>query len=78
MSKGSEPRPLSVTKKQFDENWDRIFGPKGKPAAPSVDDVQRSRRSPALLPFIPLEHPTPATVDTVVRLSTGGSEGSGT
>lgn len=24
--KGSKPRPLSVPKKQFEENWDRIFG----------------------------------------------------
>lgn len=27
--KGSKPRPLSVPRKKFDENWDRIFG-KGK------------------------------------------------
>ena len=26
--KGSKPRPLSVPKKQFDENWERIFGKK--------------------------------------------------
>jgi hypothetical protein len=26
--KGSKPRPLSVPRKQFDENWDRIFGQK--------------------------------------------------
>jgi|688.fasta_scaffold11635_30 hypothetical protein len=23
--KGSKPRPLSVPRKKFDENWDRIF-----------------------------------------------------
>ena len=23
--KGDSPRPLSVNKKQFDDNWDRIF-----------------------------------------------------
>lgn len=28
--KGSKPRPLSVPKKQFDNNWDRIFGKKAK------------------------------------------------
>lgn len=28
MGKGSKPRPLSVSKKQFDENFDRIFGKK--------------------------------------------------
>lgn len=26
--KGSKPRPLSVPKKQFDSNWDKIFGKK--------------------------------------------------
>jgi len=26
--KGSKPRPFSVDKKVFDENWDRIFGKK--------------------------------------------------
>ena len=25
MSKGSSPRPYSVDKKTFDDNWDRIF-----------------------------------------------------
>jgi len=28
--KGSKPRPLSVPRKQFDENWERIFGKKSK------------------------------------------------
>ena len=26
--KGSKPRPYSVDKKKFDDNWDRIFGKK--------------------------------------------------
>lgn len=26
--KGSKPRPLSVPRKQFDDNWERIFGSK--------------------------------------------------
>jgi hypothetical protein len=26
--KGSKPRPLSVPRKQFDDNWNRIFGKK--------------------------------------------------
>ena len=26
--KGSKPRPFSVDKKKFDENWDKIFGKK--------------------------------------------------
>ena len=26
--KGSKPRPLSVSRNQFDDNWDRIFGKK--------------------------------------------------
>ena len=28
--KGSKPRPLSVPRKQFDDNWDNIFGKKEK------------------------------------------------
>jgi len=28
--KGSKPRPLSVPRKQFDENWERIFGKKSR------------------------------------------------
>jgi hypothetical protein len=30
MSKGSRTRPLSVTRKTFNDNWDRIFGKKEK------------------------------------------------
>ncbi len=30
MSKGSKQRPLKVPRKQFDENWDRIFNKKKK------------------------------------------------
>ncbi len=26
--KGSKPRPFSVDKKKFDENWDKIFNKK--------------------------------------------------
>jgi len=26
--KGSKPRPLSIPRKQFDDNWERIFGKK--------------------------------------------------
>jgi hypothetical protein len=28
--KGSKPRPLSVPRKTFEDNWDRIFGKKEK------------------------------------------------
>jgi hypothetical protein len=28
--KGSKPRPISVPRKQFDENWERIFEKKKK------------------------------------------------
>lgn len=24
--KGSQPRPLSIPRKQFDDNWEKIFG----------------------------------------------------
>lgn len=26
--KGSDPRPLSVSREEFDKNWDKIFGKK--------------------------------------------------
>lgn len=28
--KGSKPRPLSIPQKQFDKNWEQIFGKKSK------------------------------------------------
>ena len=28
--KGSKPRPISVPRKKFDDNWDKIFKPKKK------------------------------------------------
>lgn len=28
--KGSKPRPISVPREQFDNNWDAIFKPKKK------------------------------------------------
>ena len=31
MSKGSRSRPLSVPTKQFDNNWEAIFGKKSEP-----------------------------------------------
>ena len=34
MSKGSKPRPFSVSKEIFDQNWDRIFV--GKTQVPST------------------------------------------
>ena len=44
--KGSRPRPLTVSKKQFDENFDRIFGKREDPEEdgyellPDVCDAQ--------------------------------------
>lgn len=32
--KGSKPRPLSVPRKQFDDNWERIFGKKKEKKQP--------------------------------------------
>lgn len=29
--KGSKPRPLSIPRKKFDDNWERIFGKKKLP-----------------------------------------------
>jgi len=34
--KGSKPRPLSVPRKQFDDNWERIFG---KKTPKEIDDA---------------------------------------
>lgn len=31
MSKGSKPRPFFVDMTKFDENWEKIFGPKRTP-----------------------------------------------
>jgi hypothetical protein len=31
MGKGSNPRPFDVPMKQFDDNWEQIFGKKKKP-----------------------------------------------
>ena len=28
--KGSKPRPISVPRKKFDDNWDKIFKPRKK------------------------------------------------
>ena len=33
--KGSRPRPMSVNRKTFDQNWDAIFGKKNKKEEPS-------------------------------------------
>ena len=32
--KGSKPRPLSIPRKRFEENWDRIFGKKKEKKQP--------------------------------------------
>lgn len=36
MSKGSRPRPFSVSQKEFSENWNNIFQPA---PAPSKEDI---------------------------------------
>jgi hypothetical protein len=36
MSKGSSPRPLSVPKEKFNDNFDKIFGKKPVPAQSPV------------------------------------------
>ena len=35
--KGSKPRPLSIPRKQFDDNWERIFGRKQPKKPTGVD-----------------------------------------
>ena len=37
--KGSKPRPLSVDRQIFDENWDRIFGKSDYQDVLSTEDV---------------------------------------
>ena len=38
MAKGSRPRPYSVPLKQFDNQWDTIFGKKDKDMQVKVDE----------------------------------------
>lgn len=40
MSKGSSPRPYSVSQKQFADNWDAIFK-KDKAMTPSVESMKK-------------------------------------
>lgn len=37
--KGSKPRPLSIPRKQFDDNWERIFGKSKKPKKEKINRV---------------------------------------
>jgi len=30
MGKGSKPRPVNIPRKQFEDNWDKIFNNKNK------------------------------------------------
>lgn len=39
MSKGSRARPFSISQKDFDANWDKIFG--GNKMTPKVDEVKK-------------------------------------
>lgn len=40
--KGSNPRPFSVDRKTFDNNWDRIFNKKPEPNATEVVHTNKS------------------------------------
>ena len=42
--KGSKPRPLSVARKQFDDNWERIFGKKQPKESTGVDQTKGRRK----------------------------------
>lgn len=42
--KGSKPRPLSVPRKQFDDNWDRIFGKKQPKESTGVDSTKGKKK----------------------------------
>ena len=39
MSKGSAPRPLSVTQSEYDSRWDAIFGRDLDPPKQPIEDV---------------------------------------
>jgi len=54
MSKGSKPRPLSVSQKQFADNFDKIFRRKEMELDPVVIDEQRYN-DPAPQKLEPLE-----------------------
>ena len=41
--KGSKPRPLSVPRKQFEDNWDKIFGKKLPKKSTGVDKRKEAR-----------------------------------
>lgn len=43
MSKGSKPRPLEIPRKDFDNQWDLIFGKRTKNASSSSDSDNRSK-----------------------------------
>ena len=43
--KGSKPRPLSIPRKQFDDNWDRIFGKKKSERTEKQNDRSVPARS---------------------------------
>ena len=40
--KGSRARPLSVSKSQFDDNWDKIFGKKEEPKTEIISNSHGS------------------------------------
>ena len=46
--KGSKPRPLSVPRNQFDDNWDRIFGKKLPKKSTGVDNLRRNKNEKVL------------------------------
>jgi hypothetical protein len=39
--KGSDPRPFSVSRRTYEANWYRIFGPEARPAPESEPDAWR-------------------------------------
>jgi hypothetical protein len=43
--KGSKPRPLSIPRKQFDDNWDRIFRNKKRERTEKQNDRSLPARS---------------------------------
>ena len=43
MGKGSRPRPVEIPTKQFNDNWDRIFGKKDEKKPSDNHDSKKNK-----------------------------------
>ena len=56
MGKGSSPRPFGVSKDEYDNRFETIFGKRKKPEEPVVDESQVEE--PQLDQDVPPDHTT--------------------